>query len=366
MLYKAKLLFADQEKALELDSKIGSRGGEMDYSLLLDGLMAEREQGITIDVAYRYFATDQRSFIAADTPGHEEYTRNMAVGASFADLAIILVDATKGVITQTKRHARICSLMGIKHLVLAVNKMDLVAFDQNRFDEIKNNFIKMTYGFNLERIQVIPVSATEGDNITKKSENILWYEGLSLLPYLESVDVRRRNEEMSFIMLVQRVSRPNHTFRGFEGQIEAGSITVGDDIITLPSREKAKVKSLYVADNEMESAVVGQPVTIQLDREVDVSRGCVLTTADHIHAADMFTATILWMDDTPLVPGRNYLVKVGTKILPGSVMTIKHKSISIQEIIYRQIKNQIHKNELVKCDISLSENMNLALKKMTV
>lgn len=355
MLYDAKLLFADQAEALELDSKIGSRGGEIDYSLLLDGLMAEREQGITIDVAYRYFTTDHRSFIVADTPGHEEYTRNMAVGASFADLAIILVDATKGVISQTKRHARICSLMGIKHLVLAVNKMDLISFDQKRFNEIKEEFIQMTYGFNLESIQVIPVSATEGDNITKKSENTLWYDGLPLLPYLESVDVRKENEQKSFVMPVQRVSRPNHTFRGFQGQIEAGTISVGAEVTTLPSHEKAKVKSILVTDKEVDSAIVGQPVTIQLDREVDVSRGCVLTTAQDIQVTDMFTATILWMDDAPLVSGRNYLVKVGTKILPGTVMSIKHK---IDINTGKQIPaDRTFKNELVECDISLSENM---------
>lgn len=355
MLYEAKLLFADQEKALELDSKVGSRGGEIDYSLLLDGLMAEREQGITIDVAYRYFTTDTRSFIVADTPGHEEYTRNMAVGASFADLAIILVDATKGVISQTKRHARICSLMGIKHLVLAVNKMDLIDYDQNRFNEIREDFMQMTYGFNLESIQFIPVSATDGDNITKKSESTLWYDGLSLLPYLESVDVRKENEQSSFIMPVQRVSRPNHTFRGFQGQIEAGNISVGDELITLPSNEKAKVKSLLVGDKEIVSAVVGQPVTIQLDREVDVSRGCVLTTAENIQVSDMFVATILWMDDSPLIPGRNYLVKVGTKILPGTVMSLKHK---IDINTGKQIPaDRAFKNELVECEISLSENM---------
>src|SRR6056297_1806664 len=182
MLYDAKLIFADQERSLELDSKVGSRGGEIDYSLLLDGLMAEREQGITIDVAYRYFTTDNRSFIVADTPGHEEYTRNMAVGASFADLAIILVDATKGVITQTKRHARICSLMGIKHFVLAVNKMDLIHYDKHRFQEIKEDFLKLTANYDIESIEIIPVSATEGDNITKKSLNTGWYEGLALLP----------------------------------------------------------------------------------------------------------------------------------------------------------------------------------------
>ncbi len=355
MLYDAKLLFADQEKALELDSKVGSRGGEIDYSLLLDGLMAEREQGITIDVAYRYFTTDNRSFIVADTPGHEEYTRNMAVGASFADLAVILVDATKGVISQTKRHARICSLMGIKHIVLAVNKMDLIGYDQKRFEEIKKDFHQLTYGFHLESIQVIPVSATEGDNITKKSENTPWYDGKALLPHLEDIDVTDDADQEEFLLPVQRVSRPNHTFRGFQGQIEAGKIKVGDEIVALPSREKAKVKSILVTDQEAEEAVYGQPVTVQLDREVDVSRGCVLTTSDQIQVADMFTATILWMDDTELVEGRNYLVKVGTKLLPGTVMSIKHK---IDINTGKEVPaDRIFKNELVACDISLSENM---------
>ncbi|MFD2656632.1 adenylyl-sulfate kinase [Gracilibacillus thailandensis] len=355
MLYDAKLLFADQEKALELDSKVGSRGGEIDYSLLLDGLMAEREQGITIDVAYRYFTTDNRSFIVADTPGHEEYTRNMAVGASFADLAVILVDATKGVITQTKRHARICALMGIKHVVLAVNKMDLIGFDQKRFEEIKNDFLQMTYGFNLESVQVIPVSATEGDNITKNSENTLWYDGKALLPYLEDIEVEDDVDQEEFVMPVQRVSRPNHTFRGFQGQVEAGNIKVGDELITLPSQEKANVKSILVTDNEVSEAGAGQPVTVQLDREVDVSRGCVLTTSENIQVTDMFTATILWMDDTELVEGRNYLVKVGTKLLPGTVMSIKNK---IDINTGKEVPaDKIFKNELVECDISLSEDM---------
>ncbi|WP_163537414.1 adenylyl-sulfate kinase [Gracilibacillus sp. YIM 98692] len=355
MLYDAKLLFADQEKALELDSKVGSRGGEIDYSLLLDGLMAEREQGITIDVAYRYFTTDDRSFIVADTPGHEEYTRNMAVGASFADLAVILVDATKGVITQTKRHARICALMGINHIVLAVNKMDLIGYDEKRFEEIKQDFLQMTYGLNVKSIQVIPVSATEGDNITEKSDNTLWYQGEPLLPYLENIDVDDDANQEHFVMPVQRVSRPNHTFRGFQGQVEAGQLSVGDEVITLPSQEKAKVKSLLNTDQEVKDVSDGQAITVQLDKEVDVSRGCVLTTSENIQVTDMFTANILWMDDTELVEGRNYLVKVGTKLLPGTVMSIKHK---IDINTGKEVPaDRIFKNELVECDISLSENM---------
>ena len=243
MLYDAKLLFADQKRALELDSKVGSRGGAIDYSLLLDGLMAEREQGITIDVAYRYFTTDNRSFIVADTPGHEEYTRNMAVGASFADLAVILVDAKQGVLIQTKRHARICALMGIKHFVFAVNKMDLVGYSEERFNEINAQIAELTKELSLADVVVIPVSATEGDNVTTKSENIPWYKGQALLPYLEQVDVDDTEEEKGFYMPVQRVCRPNHEFRGFQGQIEAGSVSVGDEIITLPTKEHVHVNS---------------------------------------------------------------------------------------------------------------------------
>lgn len=355
MLYEAKLLFADQERALELDSRLGSRGGKIDYSLLLDGLLAEREQGITIDVAYRYFTTDDRSFIVADTPGHEEYTRNMAVGASFADLAIILVDAKKGVITQTKRHTRICALMGIKHLVLAVNKMDLVGFDPKIFDAIKQEFLQLTAEFHFQSIQVIPVSATEGDNITKKSPNTPWYEGLALLPYLGNVDVHQIDNTKQFMMPIQRVCRPDHTFRGFQGQIEAGRIAVGDELITLPSHEKAKVKRILVTDQDRDYAYAGQPVTIQLDREVDVSRGCVFTKDSQMQEADSFSATILWMDDSVLTPGKNYLVKVGTKVLPGTVTAITHKiEVNTGKTVPT---DHIVKNELAKCEFSLSDNI---------
>lgn len=355
MLYEAKLLFADQEKMLQLDSKVGNRNGKIDYSLLLDGLMAEREQGITIDVAYRYFTTGNRSFIVADTPGHEQYTRNMAVGASFADLAVILVDATQGVLIQTKRHARICSLMGIEHIVLAVNKMDLIRYDRHRFNEIKKEFLNFTADYGLESIEVIPVSAIEGDNITKKSSNTSWYEGLPLLSYLEQIDVRENSRNAGFIMPIQRVSRPNHTYRGFQGQIESGIINVGDEIVLLPSNEKVKVKSIHVADQPAGTAITGQPVTIQLDREVDASRGCVLAKDRDLKIADMFTATILWMDDRELIEGRNYLVKIGTKTLPAMVMSIKYK-IDINTGKHIQAE-RLFKNEMATCDISLSENM---------
>jgi len=356
ILYDAKLLYADQEKALELDSKVGSRDGAIDYSLLLDGLMAEREQGITIDVAYRYFTTDHRSFIVADTPGHEEYTRNMAVGASFADLAIILIDATQGVLVQTRRHARICALMGIRYFVFAVNKMDLIGFDQEKFKQIEAQIEALSEELALENVKVIPVSATEGDNVTTKSDRIPWYKGEPILTYLENVDVDSRPEE-GFYMPVQRVCRPNHTFRGFQGQIESGSIAVGDEIITLPSNENAHVKSILVAAAESESASAGQPVTIQLDREVDVSRGCVLAKAASLSVAHRFTSTILWMDDAALTPGGDYFVKLGTKLTTGTVTKIDYRiDVNTGE---HQPAEELHKNEIARCEIVLDEKITL-------
>ncbi|SDJ45981.1 adenylyl-sulfate kinase [Salimicrobium halophilum] len=352
MLYDAKLLFADQEKALELDSKIGSRGGDIDYSLLLDGLMAEREQGITIDVAYRYFTTDDRSFIVADTPGHEQYTRNMAVGASFADLAVILVDASKGVISQTKRHARICSLMGIRHMVLAVNKMDLIDYDEEAFSNIRRDFEMFLSTFTDVEATVIPVSATEGDNITENSSNTPWYDGPSLLTYLEDADLTKDEGEVPFVMPVQRVSRPGNHFRGFQGQIESGQIRPGDEVLTLPSRERASVKSLLVTDEEVGEGVAGQPVTVQLDREVDVSRGNVLTNTD-LPVTDRFTASLLWMDDEPLTEGKNFLVKAGTKTIPGTVVAIHYKT---DINIGNQIKvSRGEKNELLTIEVVTAE-----------
>lgn len=280
LLYDAKLIYADQKEALLLDSKVGSRGGAIDYSLLLDGLLAEREQGITIDVAYRYFTTDNRSFICADTPGHEEYTRNMACGASFADLAVILVDASQGVLTQTRRHARICALMGIRYFVFAINKMDLIGYDEVKFKKIASEIELLQVELGLLQVQLIPVSATEGDNITKKSPNMPWYKGKALLPYLETVDITdAASKEQGFYLPIQRVCRPNHEFRGFQGQIESGSIAVGDTVTSLPSGEQAQVKSILIADKEAKTAQKGQPVTLQLNREIDVSRGCVLEKA---------------------------------------------------------------------------------------
>ena len=353
ILYDAKLLYADQEKALELDSKVGSREGKIDYSLLLDGLMAEREQGITIDVAYRYFSTEKRSFIVADTPGHEEYTRNMAVGASFADLAIILVDAVHGVLVQTRRHARICSLMGIKHFIFAVNKMDLALYSEARFNEVTAQINEIIAELDLQDVVIIPVSATEGDNVTHKSEAMPWYAGKSILSHLESVEIEEGTTEEGFYLPVQRVCRPNHEFRGFMGQIEAGSVRVGDEITTLPSGEKAKVKRIVSGFSEIEEAKRGQAVNIVLDREVDVSRGCVLAKDVSFPISSTFTATILWMDDATLETGKNFFVKLGTKQIPGLVTHIDY-AIDVNTGAQKKCTS-LKKNEIAVCSISVTD-----------
>ena len=355
ILYDTKKLYTDQEQALELDSKVGSRGGEIDYSLLLDGLMAEREQGITIDVAYRYFTTDNRSFIVADTPGHEEYTRNMAVGASFADLAIILVDASQGVLVQTRRHARICALMGIRYFVFALNKMDLVDYSEEKFRKIEADIQALAQELKLYSVKIIPVSATAGDNLTQHSDAMPWYTGTTLLNYLENVDIDEASHEEGFYMPVQRVCRPNHTFRGFQGQIEAGEISVGDEIHVQPSEETAHVKSILVGDKDAQTARAGQPVTIQLDREIDVSRGRVLTKDSHITCAKAFQATLLWMDDEPLTEGKEYFVKIGTRTIAGEIRSIRYKTdVNTGEQVQA---HSLKKNEIAYCDITVAEEI---------
>ncbi len=353
LLYDAKLIYADQEEALILDSKIGSRGGDIDYSLLLDGLMAEREQGITIDVAYRYFTTDNRSFICADTPGHEEYTRNMACGASFADLAVILVDARKGVLTQTRRHARICALMGIRFFVFAINKMDLIDYDEAKFKAIEKDIFALKDELLLENITLIPVSATEGDNIMESSTNTPWYTGKALLPYLETVDVSEKAAEEGFYMPVQRVCRPSLDFRGFQGQVESGAIRVGDTVCTFPSGEKAEVTSINIAGRDSKTAEKGQPATIALSREVDVSRGCVLEKDSGITLANTFEADLFWMDDTPLTLGKNFLVRLGTKKIPGLVTRIDYR-VDINSGEHIEAEN-MEKNEIARVEIAVTE-----------
>ena len=352
ILYDSKLLYADQKEALELESKVGSRGGKIDYSLLLDGLMAEREQGITIDVAYRYFTTDHRSFIVADTPGHEEYTRNMAVGASFADLAIILVDAKQGVLVQTRRHARICALMGIQHFIFAVNKMDLVDYSESRFQEIQADIQALQQELQLTDIAIIPVSATEGDNITVYSPHMLWYKGNTLLGHLETVDIQAFEEE-GFYLPVQRVSRPDHTFRGFQGQVESGTLRVNDTVCVLPSGETAVVKSLIRGFDSVEEIHRGEAVTIQLDREVDVSRGCVIVNGTELQVSAKLETTLLWMDDTTLQEGREYLIMAGTKLVSGVVSKIRYAvDVNTGDHVER---DGLSKNEIARCVLTLQE-----------
>lgn len=353
ILYDAKLLYADQARALELESKAGSRGGKIDYSLLLDGLMAEREQGITIDVAYRYFTTSRRSFIVADTPGHEEYTRNMAVGASFADLAVILIDATQGVLVQTRRHVRICALMGIRYFVFAVNKMDLAGYDQSRFARIEEQIHTLAKALRLKHIKIIPVSATEGDNVTQSSGKMPWYTDGPLLDYLEEVDVSAQGVEEGFYMPVQRVCRPDHTFRGYEGQVEAGTVQVGDTLTALPSGEAAKVKRLLVGMADCSAVSMGRPLTIQLDREVDVSRGCVFSKDTTLPLSSQITATLLWMDDEELVVGKEYLLKLGTKQIPAVLTGIQYKT-DVNTGNHLPASHLV-KNEIALCDLLLQE-----------
>lgn len=355
ILYNSKLLYADQEEALILDSKVGSRGGAIDYSLLLDGLMAEREQGITIDVAYRYFTTNKRSFIVADTPGHEEYTRNMAVGASFAEVAILLLDVTKGVLVQTRRHARICSMVGIRHFVFAVNKMDLANYSEEKFNKIVNEVKELAKELELENIKIIPVSATEGDNVTKKSENMPWYKEESIIEYLETVDVTEDTKNSDFYVPIQRVCRPNHEFRGFQGQIESGFVKVGEEIVVLPSNETATVKTILNGDRNVEEAFSGQAVTIQLDKEVDVSRGSVITKNKNLPVSKSVEAALLWMDDDKLIVGKEYLAKLGTKKLPAILKEIIYKiDVNTGEKIETQ---SIAKNEIALCKIEFSDKV---------
>ena len=361
LLYDSKLLYADQEKALELDSKIGSNDGRIDYSLLLDGLMAEREQGITIDVAYRYFTTKNRSFVVADCPGHEQYTRNMAVGASFADLAVLLVDATKGLLTQTRRHSLICAFMGLRHVVLAVNKMDMVHYNRNAFDEIKRDFEGLCGSLNIKPVAIIPLSATEGDNITTLSPKMPWYTGKTLLGCLETFDPSSSKEDSDFIMSVQRVCRPHKDFRGFMGEVDTGNIAVGDTIRTLPGNTTAKVSGIQSAGADVQNASAGEAVTLQLDREIDISRGNVVfsdTPNQPVQFANLFSVDLLWMDDTVLNAGASYLLKCGTKTVPATVLKLKHK---IDVNTGKKITaDYVTKNDIVSCEIMTNESIAFA------
>jgi bifunctional enzyme CysN/CysC len=327
LLYDTKLIFEDQLKALEKDSrKHGTTGEDIDFALLLDGLEAERQQGITIDVAYRFFTTDKRKFIVADTPGHEQYTRNMATGASNSDLAVILVDARKGVLTQTRRHAYICSLLRIRHVVLAINKIDLVEFSKDIFDTIDREFREFASKLDFASIASVPMSARFGDNVIAQSARLAWYKGPSLLTYLESVDVDSDRAARPFRLPVQWVNRPNLDFRGFSGTAASGRIRRGDPIVVANSGRSSTVARIVTMDGDREEAAAGDAVTITLKDEIDISRGDVLSASDaRPEVSDQFAAHLLWMADEELLPGRQYLIKIGTKTVPASITDLKYK-----------------------------------------
>ena len=326
LLYDSKMIFEDQLEALESDSKKhGTQGENIDFALLVDGLSAEREQGITIDVAYRFFSTDKRKFIVADTPGHEQYTRNMATGASTADLAILMIDARKGILTQTRRHSFIASSLGIRKLVLAINKMDLVDYDEGVYKQIEQDFLDFAQELSAGiEIQAIPMSALAGDNITSNSDKTPWYQGPPLMEYLETVPVDDQRVSAPFRMPVQWVNRPNLDFRGFSGQIASGSIKPGDRVKTLPSAKETTIERIVVHGGDLKQAGAGQSVTLTFADEVDTSRGDVICAAsDPAEVADQFQARVLWMADSDMLPGRRYLLKIGAKTVTATVLDLK-------------------------------------------
>jgi bifunctional enzyme CysN/CysC len=357
MLYEAQTLFEDQVTSLQSDSKkVGTQGGEIDFALLVDGLAAEREQGITIDVAYRFFNTDQRKFIVADTPGHEQYTRNMVTGASTADLAIILVDASQGILTQTRRHSFIASLLGIEHVVLAVNKMDLVDYSKARFDTICEEYQGLRNHFTFKSITPIPLSALKGDNVIERSGRMNWYQGPTLLGFLETVNIRERLNDYSFRFPVQWVNRPNADFRGFSGTVVAGSIKPGDQIRALPSGQIASVERIILSTDELDQAVTDQAVTLTLDREIDLSRGDLIVSANTpCEVADQFEAELVWMDSQQGYIGRQYIFQLAVRQANASISEIKFKYNinTFQHVSGRTLSL----NEIAKVQISLDSEI---------
>ncbi|MBN8605768.1 MAG: sulfate adenylyltransferase subunit CysN [Caulobacterales bacterium] len=356
LLYDSKMIFEDQMAALEADSKkVGTQGGDIDFALLVDGLSAEREQGITIDVAYRFFSTDTRKFIVADTPGHEQYTRNMVTGASTADLAIILIDARKGVLTQTRRHSYLVSLMGIRHVVLAVNKMDLVDWSREIFDTIVSEYQDFAAQIGIKQFHAIPISGLKGDNITAKSAASPWYEGPALMRLLETVELDETTRASGPLRLpVQWVNRPNLDFRGFAGQIAAGSVRPGDKVRIAASGRTSTVARIVTKDGDLERAVAGQSVTLTLADEIDCSRGDVIAAADDPpQVADQFETTIIWMSDEPLLPGRPYWLKLGAKTVSAQITDIKYK-INVNTLEHLAAK-VLELNEIAVCNVSLDQ-----------
>jgi bifunctional enzyme CysN/CysC len=353
LLYESKLLFEDQLAALEADSKkVGTQGQEIDFALLVDGLAAEREQGITIDVAYRFFSTDLRKFIVADTPGHEQYTRNMATGASTADLAILLIDARKGILTQTRRHSFIVSMLGVRKVLLAINKMDLVDYSEQVFNKIEADYREFAKNLRVEQITAIPVSALKGDNIVDPGANTPWYKGPCLLSFLERVPVDEGEHAKPFRMPVQWVNRPSHDFRGFAGQIASGTVHPGDRIKCLPSGHESRVARIVTYDGDLERSFAGQSITLTLQTEIDVSRGDVLVSAaEPCAVADQFEARILWMSEQPMLPGRSYLLKIGAREVTVTPARPKYR-LDVNTLEKRPAKT-LGLNEMGVCNISL-------------
>lgn len=353
LLYESKALLEDQLSALQSDSKKhGTQGGELDFALLVDGLSAEREQGITIDVAYRFFATEKRKFIVADTPGHEQYTRNMITGASTADVAVILIDARKGVLTQTRRHSYLVSLIGIRRVVLAINKLDMVDYSQEVFEQIDADYRAFAIRLGIEHIQSIPLSALRGDNITEPSPNTPWYRGPSLMQFLETVELEQAREDAPLRMPVQWVNRPNLDFRGFSGRILGGSVRPGDAIRVLPSGKTSRVERIVTLNGDLPRAVTGQSVTLTLSDEIDISRGDVIAAADAPPAvADQFEATVVWMSEEAMLPGRPYLIKLGASSIGGALGQPKYQ-VDVNSLDQLPAKT-LGLNEIGVCTLSL-------------
>ncbi|MCP5230568.1 MAG: sulfate adenylyltransferase subunit CysN [Zoogloeaceae bacterium] len=354
LLYESKMLFEDQLAAIEADSKKwGTQDGEIDFALLVDGLAAEREQGITIDVAYRFFSTDRRKFIVADTPGHEQYTRNMVTGASTADVAVILIDARKGVLTQTRRHSYLVSLIGIRKVVLAINKMDLIDYSEKIFDSIVEQYRDFARQIGLEDITPIPLSALRGDNMVAHSERTPWYHGPTLMAYLETVEVEeQRLQSGAFRLPVQWVNRPNLDFRGFAGTIASGVIKPGDRIRAQPSGRESTVARIVTANGDLPLAVAGQSITLTLADEIDISRGDVISSADSpAEVADQFETTLVWMSEEPMLPGRPYLLKLGTRTVSATITEPKYK-VNVNTMEHLAAK-KLELNEIGICNVSL-------------
>ncbi len=356
LLHDSKMIYEDQLAAVQADSvKSGTTGaGKIDLALLVDGLQAEREQGITIDVAYRYFSTSTRKFIIADTPGHEQYTRNMATGASTCDLAIILIDARYGVQTQTKRHSFIASLLGIKHIIVAINKMDLVDYSETVFNKIKQDYLDFTKSLDLHDIHFIPMSALDGDNVVNASDNMPWFTGKPMMELLNSIEIMSDRNFTDARLPVQYVNRPNLDFRGFCGTIASGVFCKGDTVTALPSGKKSTVKSIVTYDGELESAFTPMAITLTLDDEIDVSRGDILvgTSASAITVADKFNATVVWMAESALIPGRQYIIKLATRSVTGSVAMIHHR-IDVNTLEHHDAST-LQLNEIGSCAISVT------------